>query len=131
LRSRGDPTLESDCRRHLESLVREGIVEVVKYDSAGYAAQCAHRKVDFVFVDAAHGYQSDTRDIRARLPMVKRRGTVAGDDFWWRPAHQEQTHYQQVLDVTEYPVWRAMNQCLNGRFNLMVRQSWAIWWRVI
>ena len=126
-----DPTLEADCRRHLEPLVREGIVDVVKNDSAGYAAQCPYPEVDFVFVDAAHDYESVRRDIRAWLPKVKRGGTIAGDDFWWRPKHQDRPAYRQVPEVREYPVWRAVNECLNGRFDLTVRQSWAIWWRAV
>jgi len=39
------------------------------------------RSLDFVFIDAAHDYESVRDDIRTWLPKVKRGGVIAGDDY--------------------------------------------------
>ena len=37
--------------------------------------------LDFVFIDAAHGYEFVKEDIEAWLPKVKQGGLIAGDDY--------------------------------------------------
>jgi len=37
--------------------------------------------LDFVFIDAAHDYDSVIKDIKAWLPKIKKGGTIAGHDY--------------------------------------------------
>lgn len=39
--------------------------------------------LDFVFIDAAHDYESVKKDINAWFPKVKDGGTIAGHDYAW------------------------------------------------
>lgn len=39
--------------------------------------------MDFVFIDAAHDYESVKKDINAWLPKVKENGIIAGHDYEW------------------------------------------------
>ena len=41
------------------------------------------KEIDFVFIDAAHDYESVKKDILAWLPKVKKTGIIAGHDYTW------------------------------------------------
>ena len=51
------------------------------------AAMFEHGSFDWVYVDADHRYEPTLETVRAFLPLVKRGGFVAGDDYgtvgWW------------------------------------------------
>jgi len=52
-------------------------------DSAESASTFDDESVDFVFIDAAHDFESVSRDIRAWYPKVKPGGVIAGHDIGW------------------------------------------------
>jgi len=41
--------------------------------------------LDFVFIDAAHDYESVKKDINAWYPKIKESGIIAGHDYGWSP----------------------------------------------
>jgi Methyltransferase domain len=50
-------------------------------DSWDGAKKYQDKSLDFVFIDADHGYDSVHRDIAAWLPKIRRGGIIAGHDF--------------------------------------------------
>lgn len=59
----------------------EGKFKPVRLDSVSAAATYADNSLDFVFIDAAHDYDSVKADIIAWLPKVKAGGVFSGHDF--------------------------------------------------
>jgi predicted O-methyltransferase YrrM len=57
----------------------------VSWESAGYFQD---GELDFVFIDAAHDYDSVTKDIKAWLPKVRLGGIIAGHDIKHPPVKQ-------------------------------------------
>lgn len=42
---------------------------------------CERERFDFIFIDASHEYKDVLHDIKTLYPLLKRGGTMAGDDF--------------------------------------------------
>ena len=63
-------------------------LKVVRKPSVSASTEYADGSLDFVFIDAAHDYQSVVDDIAAWWPKVKTGGTLAGDDFNKREVEQ-------------------------------------------
>jgi predicted O-methyltransferase YrrM len=47
------------------------------------AAFYKDNSLDFVFIDAAHDYESVKKDINAWFPKIKKGGVIAGHDYTW------------------------------------------------
>lgn len=73
----------------------EGYYNVTQSESVTAAATYDNNSIDFVFIDAAHDYDSVVADIAAWLPKVKPGGIIAGHDY------------------NHEPVYRAVNDSLN------------------
>jgi hypothetical protein len=68
------------------NLQRCGVTEyvgIIEADSAEAAARFIGTGLAFVFIDAAHDYESVKRDIAAWLPKMKPGGIIAGHDIQW------------------------------------------------
>jgi predicted O-methyltransferase YrrM len=57
------------------------IVKPVRSISWEAASLYDDKSLDFVFIDAAHDYDSVVKDINAWLPKLKENGTLAGHDY--------------------------------------------------
>jgi len=56
-------------------------LNIIRGDSADSADLFKDNSIDFVFIDAAHDYESVKRDVNAWLPKVKTTGVLAGHDY--------------------------------------------------
>jgi len=59
----------------------EDVIQLWPMHSALAVSHFEDRSLDFVFIDAAHDYESVKEDITMWLPKVKRGGVIAGDDY--------------------------------------------------
>lgn len=98
-------------RAHGGSLVEtfkknvEGLpVHAIESDSAKAADRFEDASVDFVFIDAGHGFADVTADIRAWYPKVKPGGVIAGHDIGWPGLFQA---VQQRLPASELVIKRS------------------------
>jgi len=66
----------------------EGKYKAVRSDSVSAAANYADESLDFVFIDAAHDYDSVKADILAWFPKVKSGGIFSGHDYNHPPVKQ-------------------------------------------
>lgn len=57
------------------------VINPIKSLSWEGAANYEDNSLDFVFIDAAHDYESVKKDITAWYPKVKKGGTIAGHDY--------------------------------------------------
>ena len=48
------------------------------------AARCFSEKVDFIYIDASHVYESVMADVRAWKPHIKPGGWMGGHDYNWK-----------------------------------------------
>ncbi|RLI59813.1 MAG: hypothetical protein DRO67_09555, partial [Candidatus Asgardarchaeum californiense] len=69
-------------------------LNIIRGDSATMADEFQHASVDFVFIDAAHDYESVKNDIAAWFPKVKVGGIIAGHDY----KNDEPTGVEQAVD---------------------------------
>jgi hypothetical protein len=78
------------------------IITPIKELSWDGARHYENESLDFVFIDAAHDYESVKKDITAWLPKVKIGGTIAGHDYSWCEDVQKAVHeFFDKSSVTE------------------------------
>jgi len=79
-----DECLSNDglYRTFLENIATiRHLIQIVRLPSTVAAATYPDQSLDFVFLDAAHDYESVKADIAAWLPKVKPSGILAGHDY--------------------------------------------------
>lgn len=68
----------------IRNVRRAGVEDVIcplKMPSEQAASLFEDGTIDFVFLDADHGYEAVRRDLEAWFPKVKRRGVLGGHDY--------------------------------------------------
>lgn len=55
-------------------------IKSLSWDGAEYYKD---ESLEFVFIDAAHDYESVLKDIKAWFPKIKKGGIIAGHDYTW------------------------------------------------
>jgi predicted O-methyltransferase YrrM len=63
-------------------------VKVLQGISWEMAKHVADESLDFVFIDADHGYEAVKKDILAWVPKVHERGIISGHDIDWEGVKQ-------------------------------------------
>ena len=67
--------------KHIITPVRE-----LSWDGAKHYED---ESLDFIFIDAAHDYESVKKDIIAWFPKLKKGGIISGHDYGWCPSVRE------------------------------------------
>ena len=73
----------------------------VRLSSVEAASLYEDESLDFVFIDAAHDYDSVKADITAWLPKVKIGGTIGGHDYEWSEDVQRAAHEVIGRDIKQ------------------------------
>ena len=89
---------------NLARCVRGASIVIEQDDSAAAAALHADASLAFVFIDAAHDYDSVIRDVRAWLPKVRPGGLLAGHDIESEPVRRAIAELLPEASITG-PVW--------------------------
>jgi len=85
----------------------------------------ADESLDFVFIDAAHDYESAKKDIAAWYPKVKKTGVIAGHDYHYSAGVKKAVHEffegrHTVIDKA--PCWYI--ECSEGLFSVVIPTLW-------
>lgn len=80
-----------DSRRYAESMrpaldrtraeIDAGFVEVLRGYSWEQLASLEEQSLDWVYIDAAHDYESVTKDLASALPKMRQDGFICGHDY--------------------------------------------------
>ena len=76
-------------------------INPVKALSWDGAALYEDNSLDFVFIDAAHDYDSVRKDINAWFPKVKKQGVIAGHDYGRHEVRKAVTEFFQDHSIYE------------------------------
>lgn len=80
------------------------IINPIRKTSVAAAVTYENESLDFVFIDAAHDYESVKEDIFHWLPKVKKGGVLSGHDYSWSPEVRKAVHEyfsEEELNETE------------------------------
>jgi hypothetical protein len=100
----------------LRNIEAAGVADMIRIhvgDSAESAAEFRDGTLDFVFIDAAHDYDSVVKDLAAWYPKMKPGGIWAGHDY---PHHEVEQAVHEHADANGYEVaqvgrcWIKVNQ---------------------
>lgn len=79
--ARGDGTFAGELHRNVLKCGYGDAIMLLIADSVSASRLFADASVDWVHLDARHGYEAVKADIQAWLPKVKRGGWLSGDDY--------------------------------------------------
>lgn len=75
-----DNFVEQMFRENIEPV--KSVVNATKLDSVSASTYYQDNSLDFVFVDADHGFEAVIKDLQAWVPKVKAGGHIAGHDYF-------------------------------------------------
>ena len=88
-------------RRNIEAAGVADMIQITIGDSAECAAKFEDGIADFIFVDAAHDYESVTKDLAAWYSKLKPNAIWAGHDYPW---HEVEKAVHEHADAHDYNV---------------------------
>ena len=94
-----------DCRFRLASLQVPEVVEIIEDDCIAFCAKLAKSgcKLDYVYLDAGHGYTETVTQLRAIDEVLADKGVIMGDDWDADP------------DFMYHEVWVAVHEFMTER----------------
>jgi len=94
-------TLLTEAIENLRPVLEAGAVVIMPEPSLKAVTRFEDDVVDFVFIDAAHDYESVKEDIAAWWPKVKSGGVLAGDDYQpsWPGVIQAVSEFSEVTGI--------------------------------
>ena len=80
---------------------------IIKDYTTSAAENVPDEHIDFVFIDADHGYEGCLRDIKAWAPKVRKGGRVIGHDIHFPTVKQAVTEYfgENSWNVEDDFIW--------------------------
>jgi predicted O-methyltransferase YrrM len=86
-----------------------GIIKELSWEGAKHFVD---NSLDFVFIDAAHDYDSVLKDITAWYPKVKRGGRIGGHDYGWSSVSMAVKEYfkDESIEVINPQCWMVNKQ---------------------
>ena len=74
-------SLFDEYEKNLKSCDVYDVVNTIKSTSVEASSMFDDESVDFIFIDAAHDYESVLSDIKSWYPKIKPEGLICGDDY--------------------------------------------------
>ena len=102
------------ARENLVEYIDSGQLLIVRMDSlsAGVALRTMGytAKIDFIFIDGGHDYESVSQDIATFRPLLKPTGTLAGHDRTseWGVAQAIAEAFPKDIEAVGGDIWRAV-----------------------
>ena len=82
------------------------VINPIKMISWEAADLYKDESLDFVFIDAAHDYESVKKDINAWYPKIKKGGVIAGHDYFTSPSNVKRAVDEFFENIkTNGPCW--------------------------
>ena len=99
-----DGDIYSKCVKNLERV--KDYVNLIKADSLDIVNEYEDESLAFIFIDAAHDYDSVIQDLRAWYPKLKPDGFFAGDDYSkdWPGVVQAVQEFAQEQNLELVPI---------------------------
>lgn len=95
------------------------MIEIIQGDSAQSAELFHDGSCDFVFIDAAHDYDSVSRDVLAWIPKMRPGAYMAGHDYPWHDVHKA------VIECFRSTGYNVFGSCWYKHFNpALTPQDW-------
>lgn len=88
-------------KQNIEAAGVADMITIVEGDSAEMASEFIDGEIDGVYIDAAHDYDSVTKDLAAWFPKIKETGIFSGHDYPW---HEVSKAVHEHADANGYDV---------------------------
>ena len=93
----GHDALQADATHNLGSWIEEGSCMMCAGSSQEWAPLIPSR-LDMVFIDGGHDYDSLTADLDSYLPKIRRGGLICGHDRHWPGVAKGIEHWDDIIE---------------------------------